>query len=372
MMGRLLVWVALVAGCYSAPSPTCGFICGTGGSCPGGYTCNEDDRRCHLDGTTEHCEEFADANLPDASPFPMVVSTSPAPGEQGVSVSATVTATFNVSIANVDTTTFTLESDDVPIDGGASATDNVASYQPNHLPSAKTVVATLTRGVTDDHGRSIAMYSWSFVVETDTTAPTVTMSTPLDGETDVPVGGQLVTIVFSEDVQGTNGIEISTGGTAIPGNWFYGGEPGTYFAQFEPFNGTLPDKSVIDVVVPDTITDFAGNALVPFSMQFTTLDLPPFVLSTQPPVTAINVPTDTTIAVTFSEPVMNVNAATFTVDNGLVTGTFTSNPDGSVWTFTPDAALPAASEIDVQLSTSITDLAGNDMTNPSAFFFTTL
>jgi hypothetical protein len=371
-MGRLLALVAVFAGCYTAPSPTCGFICGTGGSCPGGYTCNDDDHRCHLDGTTDHCEEYADADIPDATPFPMVVSTSPAPGDQGVSINAAVTATFNVSIANVDTSTFTLVSDGVPIGGDASATDNVASYQPNHLPSGKTVVATLTRGITDDRGRSIGVYSWSFVVETDTTAPTVLGSMPMDGDTGVPVGGVPVSISFSEDVQGTNDIEISTGGTAIPGNWFYDGQFGTYFAQFEPFNGVLPDKSVIDVVVPATITDFAGNALVPFSMQFTTLDLPPFVLSSLPMPGSINVPTDTTIAVTFSEPVTNVNAATFSVGDGLVTGTFASNTDGSVWTFTPDAALPSASDIDVQLSASITDLAGNGMTNPYAYFFTTL
>lgn len=369
-MGRLLAFIAVFAGCYNAPSPACGFICGTGGSCPGGYTCNDDDHRCHLDGTAEPCQEFADADIPDAPPVPMVVSTSPGASDQGVHVTATVSATFNLSIENVDSSTFTLVSDGVAIDGFATSTDNVATYEPNHLPSGKPVIATLTRQITDGSGRSIPMYTWSFVVETDTTAPTVIASNPTDGQTvdfGTPVGVQ-----FSEDVQGTNAIEISTGGTAIPGTWFYQNAGGVYFAQFEPTAGVLPQAAVIDVVAPATITDFAANALVPFSMQFMTLDEPPFVLSTEPPFMAINVPTDATIAITFSEPVTDVDTTSFVVDGGLVTGTVASSSGGAVWTFTPDAALPAATMISVELTTGITDLAGNHMGMPYDYTFTTL
>ncbi|HEV7558803.1 MAG TPA: Ig-like domain-containing protein, partial [Kofleriaceae bacterium] len=343
----MLAFVALVAGCYNAPSPTCGFICGTGGSCPGGYTCNDNDRRCHLDGTFERCQEYADADIPSPAPYPMVIGTSPTQGDQGIAINTAVTATFNVPIQNVNTMTFTLDTDGAPISGVASATDTVATFLPDHLPSGKLVHATITRGVTDDSTRSVPMFTWTFGVETDTALPTVTGSMPIDGQTGVPTSGQLVTILFSEDVQSIDNLEISIGGVPIPGSWFYEIEQPLYVAQFEPFDGLLPQKAVIDVAAPATITDYAGNALVPFAMQFTTLDEPPFVLGSLPMTTSINVPTDTTIAVTFSEPVMNVDATTFTVNNGLVTGTFASNPDGSVWTFTPDATLPAATEIDV-------------------------
>jgi hypothetical protein len=368
MMGRLLAFIAVVAGCYNPPSPVCGFICGTGGACPGGYTCNSDDHRCHLEGTAERCQEFADAPMVDAAPYPMVIATSPNPGDQGITVNAVVTATFNVPIANVDATSFAVESDGVPIEGFADSTDNVATFQPTHLPSGKTVRATITSAVTDLEGRNVPMYTWTFGVEVDTTAPTVTSSVPADGDTGFPIAGQLVTLVFSEDVLGTSNIEISTAGVAIPGTWFYQNQGG-FIAQFEPMD-LLPPLAAIDVAAPAAITDNAGNALVPFSMQFMTGPdtIAPGVVFTVPPNGSVGAHPDTTIEVTFDEPVTNVNAATFVVAGGLVTGTFASNADGSVWTFTPDAALPVATSITVELTTSITDLAGNPLL-PYAFSF---
>jgi hypothetical protein len=370
-MGRLLAIAAVLSGCYSPPSPTCGFICGTGYSCPGGYTCNDEDHRCHLDGTTEHCEAYADADIPDASPYPMVISTTPEANAQGVIINAFVSATFNVPVGNVNSTTFSVVSDGTSLDGFTDVIAEQAVFEPHHLPSGKTVVATITPGITDEAGRSVPMYTWSFQVEVDTVAPTVIGTHPVDGEPQFSPGDQ-VGVQFSEDVQGTNGIEISSGGVAIPGSWFFDVEQGQYVAQFEPEMGLLPDSAVIDVVVPATITDYAGNPLVPFSMQFTTSDLAPFFEESAPFDMAINVPTDTKIVVTFSKPVTNVDSASFVVNGGLVTGTLASSVAGQVWTFTPDATLPAASMFTVDLTTAITDLVGTPVLAPTQFSFTTL
>ena len=40
---------AIVVACYEAPTPDCGFRCGTGGACPSGYTCAA-DQVCHRNG----------------------------------------------------------------------------------------------------------------------------------------------------------------------------------------------------------------------------------------------------------------------------------------------------------------------------------
>jgi hypothetical protein len=39
----------LLAACYETPKPPCMFLCGTGGACPDGYVCVDEDNRCHRD-----------------------------------------------------------------------------------------------------------------------------------------------------------------------------------------------------------------------------------------------------------------------------------------------------------------------------------
>ena len=54
MSGRLarlaVLSAAALSACYSPPEPACGFVCGSGGSCPDGYACASDNV-CHRDGT---------------------------------------------------------------------------------------------------------------------------------------------------------------------------------------------------------------------------------------------------------------------------------------------------------------------------------
>ena len=82
-MPRWLVALsALAAACYSEPRPACGFVCGEGGDCPGGYTCSSADNRCHLDGTPTECQSFIDAMPMDHSP-PFVLDEFPLPAATG-------------------------------------------------------------------------------------------------------------------------------------------------------------------------------------------------------------------------------------------------------------------------------------------------
>ena len=43
---------AIVSACYQLPEPDCGFLCGTGGTCPDHYTCAS-DHHCHKIGTPD-------------------------------------------------------------------------------------------------------------------------------------------------------------------------------------------------------------------------------------------------------------------------------------------------------------------------------
>jgi hypothetical protein len=59
-----------LAGCYETPKPACVFLCGEGGACPDGYSCDSDDNRCHrveAGGELAMCDDvLLDAAVPDA------------------------------------------------------------------------------------------------------------------------------------------------------------------------------------------------------------------------------------------------------------------------------------------------------------------
>jgi hypothetical protein len=80
--------------------------------------------------------------------------------------------------------------------------------------------------------------------------------------------------------------------------------------------------------------DLAGNPVVPFSMQFMTGadDVAPRVEQTVPASFNVDIPTDSTIVVTFTEPVTNVDATTFVVAGGLVTGELATSAGGDAVT----------------------------------------
>ena len=127
--------------------------------------------------------------------------------------------------------------------------------------------------------------------------------------------------------------------------------------------------------VTSPITDFFGNPLVAESWSFTTgSDLvEPSVRTTQPVNNSTNVAVTAPIIVTFDEPVQNVTVTTFTVDQSgtPITGTIATSNGGRSYTFTPSAALPAATTITVTLTPGITDLAGNPLAAGIGFQFTT-
>jgi hypothetical protein len=51
-LGILLAGHLILTACYSPYEPDCGFVCGSGGTCPDDYTCNSADNLCHLNGSS--------------------------------------------------------------------------------------------------------------------------------------------------------------------------------------------------------------------------------------------------------------------------------------------------------------------------------
>ncbi|HZI70053.1 MAG TPA: Ig-like domain-containing protein, partial [Nitrososphaeraceae archaeon] len=92
--------------------------------------------------------------------------------------------------------------------------------------------------------------------------------------------------------------------------------------------------------------------------------------------TGTGVSRSTTVAVTFSETMdpTSITTTTFTLTKnpgGAVTGTILSNPDGTTYTFTPDAQLAKNANYIVTITTSVKDKAGNTMVTQFTSSFTT-
>ena len=206
-------------------------------------------------------------------------------------------------------------------------------------------------------------------------SPTVTSTGPNDGAANVPRSSS-ITATFSRDVvppDATNFL-VTDNGVQQPGTYSY--DPATYTATFTPA-GALAGGHVILVRLTSDIV-LAGalsSPLVPYTFTFMTFDdEPPMLVSSMPLDTATMVPVGSTIVVVFSEPVAGVDTTSFTVAQGAtgITGTINANVDQVTYTFTPSAALPAASVITVTLSSAIKDLSAQaNPLAPTTFSFTT-
>ncbi|WP_248763456.1 Ig-like domain-containing protein [Pseudarthrobacter sp. SSS035] len=144
---------------------------------------------------------------------PTVTATSPTANETGVAVTADVTGTFSEAIdaSTVTATTFTLTGPTGTVQAAYSSTGNVATLNPTANLAAGTTGTPYTAtikggpaGVRDLAGNPLATdRTWTFTTAPagggDTTAPTVTATSPTANETGVAVTAD-VTGTFSEAI----------------------------------------------------------------------------------------------------------------------------------------------------------------------------
>ena len=206
----------------------------------------------------------------------------------------------------------------------------------------------------------------------DTTPPTVTARTPASGATGVATD-VAPTATFSEAVTSASIVfTVKNGaGTAVAGAVSYNGATAT--ATFTP-SAALAASTVYTASV--SASDTAGNAMTsPSTWSFTTAaavdTTPPTVTARTPASGATGVATDVAPTATFSEAVTSASVV-FTVKNAAgtaVAGAVSYSSATATATFTPSAALAASTVYTASVSAS--DTAGNAMTAPSTWSFTT-
>ncbi|HEU5098365.1 MAG TPA: Ig-like domain-containing protein, partial [Roseiflexaceae bacterium] len=141
----------------------------------------------------------------DTTP-PTITTTAPSNAASNVSTGTSVTATFSepLDASTVNGTNFSLAgpTGTVPATVSYSSASNSATLAPSAALAAGASYTAQISGVKDVAGNTLAgTYSWSFSTAAappaDTTAPTVTNTTPANGATNVGTSAS-VTATFSE------------------------------------------------------------------------------------------------------------------------------------------------------------------------------
>ena len=204
---------------------------------------------------------------------PTVTATSPADGATGVAASTNVTGTFSEAMdpSTITSTTFRLTTGSTTVPAAVSYTNNVATLNPTaDLAANTTYTATITggsAGVKDIAGNALASTrTWTFTTASagggDTTAPTVTATSPTANATGVAVSAN-VTGNFSEAMDPSTitsaTFRLTTGSTTVPAAVSYTNNVATLnptadLAANTTYTATITGGSA-------GVKDVAGNAL---------------------------------------------------------------------------------------------------------------
>jgi hypothetical protein len=310
---------------------------------------------------------FTTAASVDSTP-PSVLSTTPGNGAGAVAINSPISATFSKAIVP-SSVIFT-------VNGVAGAvTYNSGTYTATFTPStllanSTTYTATINAGVTDLAGNaSTSSTVWTF---TTAPAPTVLSTAPSDGATNVSVSNP-ITVTFSTAMDATTVTSSTFTIQGVTGTVSYNSL--TQSAIFTP-SSVLSNNSTYSASIGTGVKDLTGAALTaPYSWSFTTTanadTTPPTVVSTSPANGSAGIDINSPITVTFSEAMdpTTIDNTTFTV-NG-VSGTVTYNPATTSVTFMPSAQLSSGTAYTATISGSVKDVAGNAMTTPASWTFTT-
>ena len=284
-----------------------------------------------------------------AVPAPTVTAVAPVANATSVAFnSTTITAAFSKDMdpATINTSTFTLACPTgVPIAGAVAyiARSRAAIFSPAiNLPVGATCTATLTAGVTDSTGISLASnFVWTFATgaSPDATRPRVTLTVPEITIPGAPVTVRpytAITAAFSEDMSPatitTASFTLTCPAPCVAPTGTVGYAVGSRTAVFTPATMLLPG-TIYTAAITTIATDLAGNALAgnqatlsgasnyvwTFTTRGPTAPAIVSIISTNPNAGAGGICPGASINATFSVPSgirmdpQTINSATFTV-----------------------------------------------------------
>jgi hypothetical protein len=299
---------------------------------------------------------------------PSVTATSPIDGASHVSTASSVSVTFSESVtASSAAVSMTCDGSPIPaaLSGspGTTLTLSPDATLAQDVGCQVTVTATMVSDTdaNDPPDHPTANYSFAFTTDK---APSVTSTTPNDGATDVDPNSN-VDVNFSEPVT----FDASSFGLLCDSSPVAFGVTGsgTDTATITPDN-TLPGAATCSATVkgakvsdvdggdpPDTIASDA-------TIDFTTADAAPSVVSTTPDSGATAVGPKSDIDITFSEPVTaSVSAFSLECPTGSAQSFALSGSPGTTLSLDPTSNLPSGEVCTVKVAANrISDVDAAD------------
>ncbi len=215
-------------------------------------------------------------------------------------------------------------------------------------------------------------------VSVDLTPPSVMAVIPQNAATSVAVN-TVVAAVFSEPLNassanGSSFTLVSAQGSTVAGVVGIRGDTAT----LRPMAALEPNTQYTATVSRD-VKDAAGNPLTAnYSWVFVTAPAPdvtlPTVIASSPAAGANGVAFNTTVAVTFSEPMLASSLTASSVTLVSAGGTAVSGPvtiSGTTVTFAPSANLAPSTQYTTTVTTAAKDTAGNSLASNFTASFTT-
>ena len=325
------------------------------------------------------CNDAVIRRSSDVTP-PTVSSVVPEHLATEVPLNSRILATFSEAMnpATITTTSFTLRQGTVTVAATTAYTGVTATLTPadDLLPNTH-YTATITTAAKDLAGNALAVdYVWTFTTGTavDDIRPTVSSVIPEHLDLGVAINSS-VTATFSEAM---NPLSITTATFTLESDDLVTGTV-TYAgitATFTPDADLTPDTEYT-ATITTAVEDLAGNTLaVNYVWTFTTGEAPdttlPIISSVHPENLDTDVPINTSVTATFSEPMnpLSITTASFTLA-GLAPVTGTVTYAGTTATFTPNVALMPETLYTATVTTAAEDLAGNHLAVNYVWTFTT-
>jgi Ice-binding-like/Bacterial Ig-like domain len=312
-----------------------------------------------------------------SSSVPMVTATSPTDGATAVTLNQPISVTLSqaMSAPSMAACLLLQQPDGTPINGTVSTFGRTSIFRPlaNLAPNI-TYTGRVRREASDLAGVTLGhSYVWTFTTgsTSDSTAPTVTFTSPANLDVNVPTNQKIVAMFSKEMSAGTLNTATFTvtkpGGIAVTGAVNYASGSVT----FRPIFGLRSNTHYIATITTGA-RDLARNPLAAnyvwsFDTGLDPSSIRPTVTSTNPANNASLVPLDQQVSATFSKAMNYASITTgdflLTWSGGQTVGTVTYAYDSinkvTTATFVPKANLLSNTLYTATITSEAEDLLGN-------------
>lgn len=242
----------------------------------------------------------------DDETAPTISSVVPSNDAENVSISPTISITFDEEMNKTSAQSAFLINSAAPV-GTFSWAGNTMNFTPGSALSTNTIYnCTVGTGAEDLTGNTLASaYIWKFTTAlSGSTIPTVRMINPFDNATQIAVSS-VISATFSESMNKSSVESAFTISPSVSGNIDWTGNT----MNFTP-GSSLSTDTTYTCTIGTGAVNMAGNPIAAdYIWNFTTiLTVPPTVVSVFPSEGVTGVPvTISAITVTFSQP-MNTSS----------------------------------------------------------------